>query len=132
MYHTIGRILITDSTGLLLFNSYTLERGGGGNKKGFHRVLEGDYPLVYEYSNRFNKNLWELKNTGGRSEMKFHSANYWEQLNGCTALGQKLADINDDGYLDVTSSVYTMEKFHKVLNPYEGEVLSARYIDSKD
>ena len=53
-----------------------------------------------------------------RSECKFHSANYWYQLNGCIALGRSLADINKDGYQDVTSSKSTMKAFHKAL---EGE-----------
>jgi len=128
--HTIGRLIVLSPLGKLLFNSYSLERGGGGNKKGFNRILAETYDLVYEYSNKFKQNLWEIKGTGDRSEMKIHSANYWKQLNGCTALGDKLADINNDGYLDITSSKNTMAKFHKVLKPYEGKTLKITYVDA--
>jgi len=73
------------------------------------------YKVVLEYSNRFKTDLWEIKGVENRSECKFHAANYWYQLNGCIALGSRLADINKDGYNDITSSKNTMKAFHKAL-----------------
>ena len=57
--------------------------------------------------------LWEIKGVPNRSETKFHSANYWYQLKGCIALGQRVIDINNDGYCDVTNSKNTMIQFHR-------------------
>ena len=51
-----------------------------------------------------------------RSEVKFHAANYFFQLEGCLALGSGLADINNDGYNDVVNSKNTMKAFHNALN----------------
>jgi len=52
-----------------------------------------------------------------------HAANYWHQLNGCIALGRRPADINNDGYMDVTSSKSTMKDFHKALKGYTKAIL---------
>jgi len=129
--HTIGRFIVLSYKGKLLFDSYSLERGGGGNVRMLNRTLAGTYPIVYEYSEKFDMFLWEIKKTQHRSEMKVHSANFWEQLNGCTSIGEKLSDIDGDGYLDVTSSVKTLKKLHKVLKPYEKETLKITFIDDE-
>jgi hypothetical protein len=112
---TLGKCTVYDEHNKPLFNSMSLERGWRDNESRVSCVPIGTYTVVLEYSNRFKKDLWELKNVDNRSECKFHSANYWFQLNGCIALGRSLADINNDGYQDVTSSKSTMKSFHKAL-----------------
>ena len=94
---------------------FSLERGWKNNQNNISCIPEGTYKLVLEYSDRFKKYLWEIKGVPNRAECKFHSANYWHELNGCIALGNKRIDINKDGYPDVTSSVDTMKKFHELL-----------------
>ena len=78
-------------------------------------IQVGIYKLVYEWSPRFKKMLWEVKGTGKRSEIKFHAMNYLKQSDGCIGLGNKRVDINKDGILDITSSRKTMAIFHKML-----------------
>jgi hypothetical protein len=99
----------------ILFSSMSLERGWRNNEKRVSCIPKGEYKCVLEWSNRFKSDLWEIKGVENRSECKFHSANYWYQLNGCIALGQKLKDINKDGYRDVTNSRNTMKQFHSAL-----------------
>ena len=112
---TLGECVITEN-GVDLFSAKSLERADNNNKKGVSCVPRGfTYKCVLEYSPRFKTMLWELKDVPNRSECKFHSANYWHQLNGCIALGKSLTDIDGDGYRDVTNSVNTMKEFHKVL-----------------
>lgn len=111
---TLGNCTVLDEDLKPLFSALSLERGWRNNEQRVSCVPLGDYKLKFEYSNRFNKKLWELKNVPGRSECKFHSANYWYQLNGCISLGLKLADINRDGYPDITSSRNTMNAFERV------------------
>ena len=94
---------------------FSLERGWRDNQNNVSCVPPGKYPLKLEWSPRFRKELWELYDVPGRSECKFHAANYWMQLNGCIALGNKVKDINHDGYPDITSSRLTMTKFHNML-----------------
>ena len=112
---TLGRFYVRDSSGLIIFQSESLERSYKDNRKRVSSIPEGTYPLVLEWSNRFKKELWEIYNVPNRSECKIHSANYWFQLNGCIALGNNRRDINGDGFADVTSSRATMDKFHKAM-----------------
>ena len=113
--HSLGMCYVFDENKNLLFNSFSLERGWRDNQNNISCLPAGNYPLVYEYSDKFNRKLWEIKESGHRKECKFHAANYWYQLNGCIALGDSRADINNDGELDITNSTKTLDKFHKVL-----------------
>lgn len=103
------------SMGIPLMSCFSLERGWLSNQANVSCVPPGEYKLVWEYSPRFNTNLWELKGVPGRSEAKFHSANHWHQLNGCIALGRSITDFDGDGYPDLTASKQTMAAFHKIM-----------------
>ena len=111
---TLGNCTVLDDDLRPLFSSLSLERGWRDNEARVSCLPLGEYPLELEFSSKFQTMLWEIKNSGSRSECKFHSANYWYQLNGCIALGRESADINRDGYTDITSSKSTMQAFHKV------------------
>jgi len=112
---TLGNCTVYDN-GKPIFTALSLERGWRNNESNVSCVPKGKYKVVLEYSFRFKKDLWELKGVPNRSECKFHAANYWFQLNGCIALGRSLADINKDGYNDVTSSKQAMDDFHRALS----------------
>lgn len=111
---TLGKCTVYDENNKPVFSAVSLERGWRSNESNVSCVPLGRYPLLLEYSPRFEKDLWELKNVPNRYECKFHSANYWFQLNGCIALGSSLSDINGDGYNDVINSKKTMKAFHEV------------------
>jgi hypothetical protein len=112
---TLGNCTILNDDLRPLFSSLSLERGWRDNERNVSCVPLGEYKLKLEYSNKFQRDLWELKGVPNRSECKFHSANYWYQLNGCIALGRDSIDINRDGYSDITSSTSTMNAFHKAM-----------------
>ncbi len=116
---TTGVCVILNEHNEPIFSSISLERGWQDNKSRVSCIPTGQYDLVYEYSDRFKEKLWEIKDVPGRSECKFHSANYWDQLNGCISLGVSPKDINGDGYIDVTSSKKTIGKFEKVLSRFD-------------
>jgi len=112
----LGELYIIDEiTDRTLFQCRTLELPYIDNKKNISSVPLGKVKCKLEYSNRFKKHLWELKDVPNRSECKFHSANYFHQLNGCIALGDSFADIDGDGWRDVLNSTETMVKFHNIL-----------------
>ena len=113
---TLGKCTIYNAENKPIFSALSLERGWLENKKRISCIPAGNYEVVLEWSNRFKQDLWEIKGVVNRSECKFHSANYWFQLNGCIALGRSLSDINSDGYNDITSSKSTMKSFHKTLS----------------
>jgi len=75
----------------------------------------GKFPLKLEYSPRFKMNLWEVYETPGRSEIKIHTANYWQQLDGCIGIGQKHQDINKDGVMDIALSKAALSEFHSAM-----------------
>ena len=112
---TIGRLLVIEGFSIL-FECYTLERGWKNNSKNISRIPASNYKCVYEYSNKFNTKLYEIKGVKNRSECKFHGANYWHQLSGCIALGEKTKHIDKDGYIDVTNSVKSLDRFEDILN----------------
>ena len=111
----LGECAITEN-GKSIFESKSLERANNNNQQNISCIPQGKYLCVLEYSNKFDCDLWEIKNVPNRSECKFHSANYWHDLNGCISLGTSYADIDNDGFRDVLNSGNTMAKFHKVLN----------------
>lgn len=112
---SIGSVSVLDSKGKTIFSCKSLERGWNNNERNVSCVPKGRFTIKLEWSNRFKSRLWELKNVPNRSECKFHSANYWNQLNGCVALGLELKDINGDGLLDTTSSRVAMKAFHEAM-----------------
>jgi len=117
---TLGTCTVLGANDMPLFTSLSLERGWNDNKSNISCIpLGGPYKVVLEHSPKFNKLLWEIKGVPNRSECKFHTANYWRELNGCIALGTRPADIDRDGYIDITSSSSIMEEFHKALQGYK-------------
>lgn len=120
---SLSTTTVLDNKNQPLFSSLTLERGWRNNQKNVSCLPKGVYPVVLENSPRFGQKLWEIKETGERSECKFHASNYWTELNGCIAPGRRPTDMNKDGYLDVTDSKKTLADFHKALEPYTEAIL---------
>lgn len=120
---SLGSCLVYDNNKKRVFKSVSLERGWLNNQNNISCIPEGVYDLVLEYSPRFRKDLWEIKGVPGRSECKFHAANYWWQLNGCIALGKYEAELDNDPVMDITSSRVTMDRFHKALDGQKRAVL---------
>ena len=114
-WQTLGVATLLDENLNPIFAAVSLERGWQDNKANESSVPVGEYKCVKEYSQRFKMDLWELKGVPNRSECKFHASNYWNQLNGCIALGLTAENIGKDFRLDVTNSGDTMAEFHRLL-----------------
>lgn len=123
---SLGTLTVLDEKGTMIFTCPCLERGDRNNQRGESNVLPGKYPLVLEWSPRFKQDLWELKDTAPRSEMKIHAANYWHQLNGCIAPGSYLKDINNDGYMDVARSRSQLDAYHRAMGSSKRAVIIVR------
>lgn len=111
----LGTLTLFNNELAPIFSCISLERGWLDNKPNESSIPKGKYSCVLEYSPRFNKNLWELKGVPNRTECKFHASNYWNQLNGCIALGKTAINIGRDFRLDITNSGATMDVFHDLL-----------------
>lgn len=112
---TMGVCTILGDNDTPMFTSLSLERGWRENQGSVSCIPRGIYEVVLEYSPKFKMDLWEIKDVENRSECKFHSANFWTDLNGCIALGLRVAELNNDSYYDITNSKDTMRAFHKTL-----------------
>lgn len=120
---SLGTCYVYNDKGDLVFKSESLERGWVNNQNQISCIPTGTYPLKLEYSDRFRKKLWEIYDVPNRSECKFHSANYWFELNGCIALGKQRKHIDGDAVMDITSSRDTMKLFHDALHGQTEAVL---------
>lgn len=111
---TFGRLTLPDGT---MF--YTCECPWDSNKQGVSCVPEGEYELFYDESplirritNGRHTGGWELKAVPGRSECKFHPANWPHELKGCIGVGHSYAILQDKPGIGSSQSAFDvlMEK----------------------
>jgi uncharacterized protein DUF5675 len=111
--------------GELVFECFTVEPAWLWNAEGRSCVPVGRYPLVYEYSPKFKRELWELKDIpGGRSEAKLHVANLATQLEGCIAPGLRLGAMDDKWC--VLASAVALERLHAALAEQKASYINIR------
>lgn len=113
------------TTGEMLYEgkivAYTLELPWKNNAPRVSCIPKGTYWVERRNSAKHGNHFW-LKNTGSRSYILIHSANYFYDLLGCIGVGEKLSDINKDGHLDLVNSRNTMTRLLKTL-PKEFELI---------
>ena len=51
------------------------------------KIPKGQFTLIYNYSPKFNTHLWLIDGVRSRYGIRIHSANKFDELNGCIALG---------------------------------------------
>ena len=81
----------------------TLELPDLNNQKRISCIPKGVYEVVYRYSEKYGKHF-HIKDVPNRDMILIHSGNFHTQILGCVLAGIDFADINNDGYKDVTSS----------------------------
>lgn len=86
-----------------------LELPDRGNQRSISRVNAGTYKCVLRWSQKYG---WHfiLLDVDGRDYILIHIGNYYTSTRGCLIVGNNFADINKDGYLDVTSSGKTLQR----------------------
>lgn len=86
-----------------------LELPDRGNARRISRVKAGKYKCVLRYSRTYG---WHfiLLDVDGRDYILIHFGNYFKDTAGCLIVGNDFADINGDGYNDVTSSRKTIKR----------------------
>jgi hypothetical protein len=87
------------------------------------------YLAKWQWSAKHGKNLYHLVGVEGRDEIEMHSANVFEQLLGCIALGEDAAEFAADSLhpgvpsvamQGVTNSVETMARFEADMRDEDG------------
>lgn len=99
---TTGKFFFDSDEGQQTFAS--LELPWKDNAKGISCIPKGTYKVITTFSNRFQKDMWQLLDVPGRTGIRIHSANYSRQLEGCIALGMYKVDMDKDGTMDVAES----------------------------
>jgi len=84
----------------------------------------GIYPAVFEYSPKFDMELYELKETGDRTEIKFHTGNTMDDTEGCILPGKATGYLG--GKRAVFHSEEMIDKFHHVM---KGEKIQISFLD---
>lgn len=120
---TMGSCVVLGDNNQPIFASLLLTRGWLNNQSNVSCLPIGVYPVVKEWSEKYKRDLWEVKETGPRSEIKFHPLNYYFDSEGCNGLGRRPKYLNKDKYLDLTDSRNTINDFHKALAPFDEAIL---------
>jgi hypothetical protein len=110
---TVGYLYVKDESNNIIFSCFTIELPWKNNEDKVSCIPAGVYPLVWEFSQHFGRNLWEIKNVPQRDECKLHVANRVSELLGCAGLGDSIAMEAKGWY--VTNSRATIENFHRVM-----------------
>jgi len=119
---TLGSLTIFNGADIL-FSCYTLELPDLCNAKRKSCIPRGVYKVVSRRSAKYKKH-YHILDVPNRSYILIHPGNYHTQILGCVLVGKKLADINGDGYKDVTSSRKTLKKILEVApNGFELEII---------
>lgn len=111
---TIGDFYLLGDNDKALASFRCLELPDLNNKRRVSRINAGEYVAKKHVSPKFGECLW-LQDVEGRSEILVHAGNFHTQILGCILIGLDLADINGDGYLDVTNSRDAMDKLMTLL-----------------
>ena len=123
---TFGRIRIGDE----IF--FTGELPWRDNKSNHSCIPAGIYYCQWTLSNRFKKFMYQVDDVNGRTGIRIHSANfmgdatlgYKKQLNGCISLGKKLAKL--DGQKAIIISSPAVRKFEELMRrkPFILEIIN--------
>ena len=106
---------LTVWNGIKLHSFFTLELPDRNNETNRSRIPPGVYEWEKYYSPHFKKDVILLKDVPDREMIEIHSGNYYTHTNGCILVGDGLTDINDDGYMDVTSSKDALRQLMAIL-----------------
>lgn len=117
---TLGALVIYDEL-KKVFECKTNELPWKANLRNVSCIPRGVYQLSHRHSEKYKDHL-EVEAVENRSYILIHPANYEEQLRGCIAVGKTYYDLDNDGDLDITSSVATMKKLLSHI-PIEGITL---------
>lgn len=99
---TNGIFFFETEDGVKTFAS--LELPWKDNKIKISCIPIGSYKVITTFSNKYQKDMWQVLNVEGRSGIRIHSANYSRELEGCIALGLQRTDLDNDGTMDVGDS----------------------------
>jgi hypothetical protein len=91
-----------------VFSCKTVELPYRANLRCISSINTGVYTVQRRWSEAHKEHL-HIMDVKGRTLILIHVANYVRELLGCVAVGEKFADIDGDGTIDITSSRKTLD-----------------------
>ena len=124
---TIGKLYLLNSLNEVVEEFWSLELPNKDNQRRISCIPEGVYKARKHNSPKHGLSLW-LQDVPNRSEILIHKGNYHTDILGCIIIGSDLADINKDGYLDVTNSKNSIKKLMSMLEDVDGIMIEIKRI----
>jgi hypothetical protein len=124
---TIGKLYLLNSLNEVISEFWSLELPNKDNQRRISCIPEGVYKARKHNSPKHGLSLW-LQDVPNRSEILIHKGNYHTDILGCIIIGSDLADINKDGYLDVTNSKNSIKKLMSMLEDVDGIMIDIKRI----
>lgn len=104
-----------------VFSFVALEPPWKNNERNVSCIPCGLYPLVKRESPKYGRHFL-VEETPGRSLILIHAGNYRRDSQGCILPGLRLAHLDGDGHLDVSSSLAALSKLNAIL-PHRSHLL---------
>ena len=101
-----------------IYTCKTLELPWKNNRRGVSCIPENSYWVRKgraEESPSRNYDHFHVEDVPNRSWILWHSGNYHFHIEGCILCGQDHTDINQDGWLDVTRTRFTIDFLYDLL-----------------
>lgn len=91
------------------------------NKNKLSCIPTGTYKCIWNYSQKFNRFMYEVLDVSGRTGIRFHAANFCGdeslklkcEINGCIALGEKHGVL--DGQKALIYSQQAVRRFEQIM-----------------
>ena len=110
---TLGALTIWCGTDEV-FSCKTLELKWNDNKPFTSCIPKGRYSVIPRHSGTYGYHF-HVTNVDNRSLILIHAGNSHRDTEGCICVGRDYHDVNNDGYLDVTSSQATMRALNNAI-----------------
>ena len=112
---TLGHSIVFDGL-KKVFEYNTLELAWNENKTDISCIPTGSYWVDKYLSPTKGRGIvFQFRDVPDRSNIQIHVGNYNRDVLGCILVGKGFTDIDNDKYLDVYSSRYTMNKLLKLM-----------------
>ena len=105
---TLGKFYLFNGVNEI-FSCVVLELPDKDNQRNISNICSGVYTAKRRWSEKYGWH-YHILDTEGRDLILIHFGNYYKDTRGCILFGNKFADIDNDGYRDITSSKKTMAK----------------------
>ena len=122
---TIGKLYLLNNSGGIIEKWHSLELPWLDNQRRISCIPLGTYKARKHTSPRFGKSLW-LQDVPNRSEILIHRGNFYTDILGCILIGKNLADINNDGVIDLTQSVKAINELMSYLTDLDAIMIEIK------